>query len=80
MELKELNQLIDNAIKNAVERPDAMATTNALNAVYANGAIHAYLDLIWKIHGAEAFVEAADRVRDARETLLKRSEKLYTRA
>lgn len=77
MTLQELNELIDKAINNAAIRPTALDKTNALNAIYSNGAIYAYLDLIWKVYGIDAFVEAIERTAAARQELLDRSETIY---
>lgn len=79
MTLQELNELIDKAITGAEIRPAAMDATNILNAEYALGAIHAYLDIIYKVHGLDSFVEGYDRVQAAVEDLTRRTQTLYER-
>lgn len=77
MTLEELNALIDKAIKNAAIRPAAMATTNALNAEYSLGAIFAYLDIIWKVYGIDAMIEAKERTQKDVDDLTERTQDLY---
>ena len=77
MTLQELNELIDKAIKDAEIRPAAMEASNVLNAEYCLGAIFAYLDIIWKVHGIDSFVESYERVQIAVEDLMKRTQTLY---
>lgn len=80
MTLQELNELIDKAITGAEIRPAAMETTNALNAEYALGAIHAYLDIIWKVYGIDSFLEGYERIQIAVEDLTRRTQTLYERS
>ena len=77
MTLQDLNALIDKAINNAEIRPAAMATTNALNAEYSLGAIFAYLDIIWKVYGIDAMIEAKERTQQNIDSLTERTQELY---
>ena len=77
MTLEELNALIDKSISSAAVRPGAMATTNALNAEYALGAIFAYIDLIWKLYGVDALIETKNRIQKDIDKLTARANELY---
>ena len=77
MTLQELNELIDEAIEKSKENPAAMPQTNALNAEYCLGTIHAYIDIIWKQYGIDAFFEAVDRTGSTVKELMERTQIVY---
>ena len=78
MTLQELNDLIDKAIENSAIRPEAMPKTNILNAEYGLGAIYAYIDIIWKEYGIDAFCETIERTEKERNDLLNRTQTIYS--
>ena len=79
MTLEQLNQMIDKAIKDAQERPQAMKQTNVLNAEYALGKIFAILDIIQNTHGIDALIEAKERIDNSITELTDRTQAIYTR-
>ena len=77
MTIKELNDLIDLAIKDSHVIPGAMPQTNVLNAEYAAGQVYAYLHIIQREYGIDEYVKAAGRTQQARQELLDRTQALY---
>ena len=77
MTLEQLNKALDEAIKHGEVKPQAMKQTNILNASYANGEAMAILKVINTLFGIDAFCEAAERTREARNELLNRTQDIY---
>ena len=77
MKIDTLTYLIRKAILEGAENKKAMPETNILNAEYASGKIHAYLDIICREYGYDKYVKVIDRIRPQLNLFLDRTEAIY---
>ena len=79
MTKKDIMYFIRKAFEEGAPRKGAMPETNILNAEYASGKVHAYLDIVIREFGYDEYLDIVERIRPQLDSLLDRAQLIYQR-